>query len=82
MNVIKKQILDPEEKEIVFNLWNNEYPVNLGFQAMSDLDNYLNTLPGLTYYLLKNDLSQTEGWAITFSREEEKWFAITIAQNE
>lgn len=81
MEVIKKPKLDPDEKEIVFNLWNREYPMNLGFQTITDLDHYLDTLPGLTYYLLKNDKGQTEGWAITFSREEEKWFAITIAQN-
>lgn len=28
MQVIKKKILDPEEKEIVFNLWNSQCSVN------------------------------------------------------
>ena len=81
MEIIKKQKLDPEEKEMVFNLWNSEYPVSLSFQAMSDMNNYLDTLVGLNFYLLKNDLNQTEGWAMTFGREDEIWFAITIAQN-
>ena len=81
MKIIKKQQLDPDEKEMVFNLWNSEYPVSLSFQAMSDMDNYLDTLEGLTYYLLKNDRGQTEGWAMIFGREDEIWFAITIAQN-
>ncbi|HEY5391122.1 MAG TPA: hypothetical protein VIJ57_03320 [Hanamia sp.] len=81
MEIIKKQKLDPDEKEMVFNLWNSEYPVSLSFQAMSDMDNYLDTLPGLTFYLLKNDKNKTEGWAMTFGREDEIWFAITIAKN-
>ena len=81
MEIIKKQTLNAEDKEVVFNLWNSEYPVNLGFQTIEDLDNYLNTLPDLNYYILKNDKSQIEGWAMTFGREKEIWFAITISQS-
>lgn len=81
MEIIKKPKLDPVEKEVVFNLWNSEYPVNLGFKVMSEMDNYLDTLAGLTFYLLKNALNQTEGWAMTFALKDEIWFAITIAHN-
>lgn len=81
MVIIKEQILNSEDKKMVFDLWNSEYPVNLGFQVISDMDNYLNSLPDLTYYLLKNEMSQIEGWAMTFSAGQEKWFAITISQN-
>jgi len=81
MGIIKEGALSSEDKKVVFDLWNNEYPVNLGFGTISDMDNYLDTLPNLLYYLLKNDKQQIEGWAMTFSAEGEKWFAITISKN-
>lgn len=66
------------QKESIYMLWNKEYPEKLGFQNISDLDNYLETLSGLDYFLLLNDLNEIEGWAIKFFRENEKWFAIMI----
>jgi hypothetical protein len=79
MLIEKTKSLNAEDKQIVFDLWNSGYPAKLGFQKISDMDNYLNTLPGVTFYLLKNDSKVIEGWAMTFSAGEEKWFAITIA---
>ena len=79
MKIIKTQTLDPGDKKIIFNLWNSEYPVNLNFHEIQDMDNYLNELPGLTYFLMKNDAQQMEGWAMTFNAGDEKWFAITIS---
>ena len=62
-------------------MWNNEYPVNLAFDTIADMDNYLNTLSGLTYYLLKDERMQIQGWAMTFNARVETWFAITISKN-
>jgi GNAT superfamily N-acetyltransferase len=80
MEIEKTKSLNSEDKQIVFDLWNREYPAKLGFQTIIDMDHYLQTLPGLTYYLLKNDSNVIEGWAMTYSAAEEKWFAITIAE--
>ena len=79
MKIIREKILNAGDKEVVFNLWNIEYPVNLSFATMAEMDSYLNTLSDLTFYLLKNETNQIEGWAMTFGREQEKWFAITIS---
>lgn len=81
MEVLIEKILSIEDKQEVFDLWNDEYPVNLGFQTIQDMDNYLNTLQDLTYYLLINDTKQIKGWAMTYSAGTEKWFAITISKD-
>jgi GNAT superfamily N-acetyltransferase len=79
MDIEKTKSLNSEEKQTVFDLWNRGYPVKLGFRTIIELENYLNTLTDVTYYLLKTDSKVIEGWAMTFSAAEEKWFAITIA---
>ena len=79
MEIEKTKALNAEDKQRVFDLWNRGYPAKLGFQSIFDMDNYLDTLPGLTFYLLKNDSKLIQGWAMTFTAGEEKWFAITIA---
>ncbi|MBS1731320.1 MAG: hypothetical protein JSS67_11190 [Bacteroidetes bacterium] len=81
MEIVKTVILDRKEKQQVFDLWNSEYPINLGFTKVLDMDNYLNMLPNLMYYLLKDDKKQLKGWAMTFSSGTEIWFAITVSTN-
>ncbi|HEY5408168.1 MAG TPA: hypothetical protein VIJ92_13820 [Ginsengibacter sp.] len=78
MTILQTTTLTTEQKESVYKLWNNEYPEMLSFKTMSDLDNYLITLPNVSYYLLKNDSDEIEGWAMKFIMANEKWFAITI----
>lgn len=78
MYVSKTAELTVEEKEIVLNLWNKEYPENLGFKTIHNLDLYLSTLSQLNYYFLKSDPGKIDGWAMVFGREDENWFAITI----
>ena len=77
MDVIITTGLSPVKKEFIFQLWNKEYPVQLGFKTIADLDNYLDTLNDLNFFFLQNKNS-VEGWAMTFGRDGEKWFAITI----
>jgi hypothetical protein len=79
MKVVKTKSLNTEEKEVVFSLWNDEYPGQLGFNTTIDMDKYLATLHGLEFYLLKNDIKFIEGWAMTFRTGEEKWFTITVS---
>ncbi len=59
-------------------LWNNEYPVQLCYQALSDLDEYLLSLSEPTHYLITNKNNYTVGWAVAFDRDNERWFAIIV----
>jgi GNAT superfamily N-acetyltransferase len=78
MQIIETTSLAAEQKEFICRLWNQEYPANLSFNTMADFDNYLNNLTATTHYLLQNDFGQIDGWAFTFTRESEKWFAILL----
>lgn len=78
MKILQTNTLSAAQKETIFRVWNTEYPKQLSFETMDELDNYLMTLPDVIYYLLKNDNDEIEGWAIKFIRFNEKWFAITL----
>jgi len=76
--IVSKSNLSDLEKELVFQLWNEEYPAKICFQSISEFEAYLDNLSEVTHYLLHDELEAIQGWAITFIRENEKWFAIII----
>ncbi len=78
MKIVSKSDVSIEEKEIIFQLWNEEYPERISYNSIEDLETYLNNLADVNHYLLYNDSNEIKGWAITFIRENEKWFAIII----
>lgn len=78
MEIIEKEILSIEEKEVLRVLWNNEYPERLHLKTLEDFDLYLNGLSNTKHYLLFDDLNKIIGWTFTFLREGEDWFAIIL----
>ena len=78
MEIIEKEILSIEEKEVLRVLWNNEYPARLHLKTLEDFDLYLNGLSNTKHYLLFDDLNKIIGWTFTFLREGEDWFAIIL----
>lgn len=78
MKIIEKQILSLEEKEVLREIWNNEYPERLHLKTMEDFDLYLNGLLNTKHYLLFDDLDKIIGWSFTFLRDREDWFAIIL----
>ena len=78
MRVIETGYLSAEQKAILFKLWNSEYPHKLSYKTLADFDNYLDNLSQLNHYLLVGEEGEIEGWAFTFTRENEKWFAILL----
>lgn len=78
MKIVSKSDVSFEEKEIIFQLWNNEYPEKISYNSIEDLETYLNNLADLNHYFIYDDFNEIKGWAITFTRESEKWFAIII----
>ncbi len=79
MNIIEKKVLSSEEKKILFQLWNKEYPEKLSYNTIEELNSYLNNLSSTKHYLLI-DRNKISGWAFTFFRENEDWFAIIVNQ--
>jgi GNAT superfamily N-acetyltransferase len=58
-------------------LWNCEYPSAIIYHSVGQLDDYLDKLSDTHHYFLIQDEYLT-GWAITFTRDDEKWFAIIV----
>lgn len=78
MKIETTKYLDFHQKSHIFDLWNNEYPQQLSYESIENLEIYLNGISNPTHYFLSNQLDETVGWASTFSREGEIWFAIII----
>ena len=76
--IVSKSNLSTQEKESIFQLWNEEYPAKIGYQSISEFDAYLDNLSDVTHYLQHDEFDRIQGWAITFYRENERWFAIII----
>ncbi|MDN3706559.1 GNAT family N-acetyltransferase [Myroides ceti] len=79
MQIIKLTQLNETQKEQIFDLWNTEYPEKLVYHSMADFESYLSRLTEQNHYVLSDTNDKIKGWAITFIRENEKWFAIIIS---
>ncbi|MDJ1506896.1 GNAT family N-acetyltransferase [Xanthocytophaga agilis] len=74
---IQKGITDLQ-KASVLKLWNEEYPQKLQYASVAEFDKYLDGLEDKTHFLLRED-EEIIGWAATFKRDEQRWFAILIS---
>jgi hypothetical protein len=77
MKIIKVSALNPAQKEFVCSLWNTEYPQKLAMTSQG-LDEFLQVQTNQTHFLIQDDAGQVTGWAFTFDRDKERWFAMII----
>lgn len=61
MKIVVKEILSLEEKEVLRELWNEEYPARLHLENSKDFDLYLNGLSNTKHYLLFDDSNKING---------------------
>ncbi|MES2574634.1 MAG: GNAT family N-acetyltransferase [Bacteroidota bacterium] len=80
LEIIQTTELNEQAKKQVLDLWNSEYPEKLSYNSLTDFDNYLQNLNNLKHFLLTSDKGLILGWALTFDRENEKWFAIILSE--
>lgn len=78
MQLIKNNSPTPLQKESIFRLWNTAYPSSITYVFMAQLNSYLNNLLAPEHYFLVNDQNEIAAWALTFSRDNERWFAIIV----
>lgn len=81
MKITNTHQLNHQQKEQILQLWNNEYPEKLAYKNIEGFENYLEKLSKVNHFLLSNDDEKIQGWAITFERESETWFAIILSDN-
>lgn len=82
MQLIETDILTPQDKARILQLWNAEYGENLRKQDVADLAAYFDALTDVRHYLLRNEADEVQAWAATFTRDNARWFAIIIARSE
>lgn len=79
MKIITTNSLDGNQKKVIYELWNAEYPKNLTHQNLSDFENYLNALTNQYHMLLIDKNGAIKGWYFDFDRNNEKSFAMILA---
>jgi GNAT superfamily N-acetyltransferase len=70
--------LTTEEKLAIFHLWNSEYPIQLAYKDVSEIEGYLEGLPNQRHYFAIDPADAIVGWAFVFDRDNERWFAIIV----
>ncbi|MBD3903191.1 GNAT family N-acetyltransferase [Chryseobacterium sp. Ch-15] len=80
MKITNTHQLNQEQKEQVLQLWNNEYPEKLAYKNIDGFESYLEKLNEVNHFILA-DKEKICGWAITFKRENETWFAIILSES-
>lgn len=78
MHILPFETLTLSHKQAVHSLWNREYPASLQHASIADFDNYLSNLTDQRHYLLRTGNDEISGWAFTFMRSAEIWFAIIL----
>lgn len=78
MKIIPTTLLTLEQKQLLFELWNSEYPEKIGYIKLSEFESYLDGLLEIKHFLIFDDLNQLQGWAFTFVREDNDWFGIIV----
>lgn len=81
MKITTTHQLNQVQKEQILQLWNNEYPEKLTYKNMAGFESYLEKLNEVKHFLLANNDEKIQGWAVTFKRENETWFAIILSEN-
>ena len=80
LEIIQTTELNEQARKQVLDLWNNEYPEKISYNNLTEFDNYLQNLTNLKHFLLTNDIGLILGWALTFDRDNDKWFAIILSE--
>ena len=81
MHIIESASLGDAQKRDVMLLWNQEYPAQLSYTSMEGFDNYLDGLSDKLHYLGIDNEGRIIGWALSFIRDGERWFAIIIQRD-
>lgn len=78
MHISVTHNLTNKQKEDLLALWNDEYPEKLKHGNLSDLNNYFRELENLRHILLMDGADAIAGWAFSFQRNFQTWFAIIL----
>ncbi len=78
MRFTKRKVLTLEHKQAILALWNNEYPQNLHFNDIFELQDYLSKMKDQNHILLLDQNDKIKAWYTDFIRDEERWFLAIL----
>jgi hypothetical protein len=78
VRIISTENLSLEQKKEIFELWNKEYPKNLQYTDITELDDYLKKLKDQNHILLVDKKNKIKGWYSDFIRGNERWFLLIL----
>jgi GNAT superfamily N-acetyltransferase len=78
MDIVNTTQPSEQQKEAICTLWNNEYPAQLAFADMIGVNGYLDNLIEQDHFFAIDDYGSIIGWAFSFVRDGERWFAIIV----
>ena len=78
MSIIETDTLNENQKLQLSGLWNSVYPENVAYHSLSAFEEYLAGLEALRHLLLVDPDLKIHGWAFSFNRKGERWFAILL----
>lgn len=78
MRVVHQNSFSEKEKETLWQLRNNEYPIQFGHETFQEFDVYMNSISEMENYILIDSKNEIQGWAYTFFRDSEIWFSIIL----
>lgn len=79
LRIVRRKNLTSDQKHEIIDLWNNEYPLNLQYKDISELDEYLKKLEDQNHILLIDEKDKIKGWYADFIRENERWFLAILS---
>jgi GNAT superfamily N-acetyltransferase len=74
----QSQSLSTAQKKDIVRLWNAEYPAYLSYAHVSEFDCYLEGLANPRHFLIADQTGTVRAWLVTFTRGNERWFAMIL----
>lgn len=81
LRIIETTDLDEKTKSRLLDLWNSEYPEKLSYRDLAAFNEYLKGLNEARHLLVMDNENIIGGWAFSFDRAGERWFAIILSEN-
>lgn len=78
MKIERRKILSQKHKKEIMTLWNKEYPKEICFSSIAELDSYLEAKKDSSHIIILDDNTKILGWYFDFKRDKERWFALII----
>jgi len=79
MNYSYATQLNNLQKQAIMYIWNDVYPAQLAHTTIMSFEKYLTPLKNEHHILVQDNVDAIVGWFVTFDRQQERWFAMLLA---